>query len=354
VKSLEGKNNVPTRQRAVKSPPKKVTIGDVAKLAGVSIGTVSNVMNGRDSVTEQRRNRVNEAIKALSFTGSLLAKGMRTQRYPVVGLCVPNTTSSNFVFMSDMLEEHAARESYELVQMITRHDPDREVARIRRLIASKASGVLLLPSLEPKGVLEELRSANMPTVVINRFVAEEDRFDQVTVDHKTAFAKATRQMIEWGHRRIIIASQFPNFSVVQQNVAGIVQAIEESSEEVSHTVLKCGADQKLYEKMLGKEIGRSDARTVLVASSSLLSAWSIEAFRGLGIKCPEDISLLAAEEPDWAMAASPTLSSIQQPTRDLSRIAWDLLMRRMSGGIDAPVTIRCDARINFRESVSRS
>ncbi|KAB2654842.1 LacI family transcriptional regulator [Brucella tritici] len=333
---------------------RKVTIGDVAALAGVSVGTVSNVINGRANVTEQRRQKVNEAIKALSFTGSLLAKGMRAQRYPVVGLCVPNTTSSNFVSMADMLEEHAAGANFELMQMITRHDPAREYQRIERLIASRASGVLLLPTLEAEPVLELLRGASMPTVVINRFVAHERSFDQVLVDHRGAFSRATCQLIEWGHRRVLVATQFPNFSVVQENIAGIRQAIDGSGEDVQLSILKCGSSQENFRHMLATELQGDPRKTVLIASSSLLAAWSIETFRELGLRCPEEISLLAAEEPDWAIAAWPSLSCIQQPTRELARISWDLLSRRMAGSPDEPVTIRCDARVNFRQSVARS
>lgn len=332
---------------------RNVTIGDVAALAGVSVGTVSNVINGRANVTEQRRQKVNEAIKTLSFTGSLLAKGMRAQRYPVVGLCVPNATSSNFVSMSDMLEEHAAGANFELVQMITRHDHAREYQRIERLIASRASGVLLLPTLEAEPVLELLRRANMPTVVINRFVAYERSFDQVLVDHRGAFSRATRQLIEWGHRRVLVATQFPSFSVVQQNIAGIRQAIEESGEDVHLSIMKCGSSRENFQRMLAAELQGPPCKTVLVASSSLLAAWSIETFRELGLTCPEEISLLSAEEPDWAVAAWPSLSCIQQPTRELARISWDLLSRRVAGGLDEAVTIRCDARVNFRQSVAR-
>jgi LacI family transcriptional regulator len=332
---------------------RNVTIGDVAALAGVSVGTVSNVINGRANVTEQRRLKVNEAIKTLSFTGSLLAKGMRAQRYPVVGLCVPNTTSSNFVFMSDMLEEQAAEAGFELVQMITRHDPARELARIERLIASRASGVLLLPTLTAEPVLDLLSNANMPTVMINRFAGGDVPFDRVLVDHRSAFHSATRQMIGWGHRKIVVATQFPSFSVVQQNIAGIGSAIEESGEDVALSILKCSASQQDFRRMLADELLGDSRKTALVASSSLLAAWSIEAFREIGLGCPEDISLLAGEEPDWAAAAWPSLSCVQQPTRELARISWDMLRRRMSGSTDEPVTVRCDARVNFRASVSR-
>lgn len=335
------------------APERKVTIGDVAALAGVSVGTVSNVINGRSNVKEQRRQKVQEAIKTLSFTGSVLAKSMRGQRYPVVGLCVPNMTSANFVFMSDMLEQYAAGANFELTHVITRHDPAREYARIERLIASRASGVLLLPTRDAEPVLKLLSNAGMPTVVINRFLGENGACDQVVVDHRSAFRTATQQLIEWGHHRIVVATQFPNFSVVQENIAGVQSAIDDCAEDVRLTVMKCGASKEQFQHTLATELKGGTRKTVVIASSSLLTAWAIEAFRVLGLRAPEDISLLAAEEPDWALAAWPTLSCIQQPTRELARISWDLLSRRIAGGLDSPVTIRCDARVNFRGSVSQ-
>ena len=330
---------------------RKATIGDVAALAGVSVGTVSNVINGRAKVSASRREKVEQAIKTLSFSGSLLAKGMRSQRYPVVGLCVPNMTSFNFVQMSDALEGHATAAGFELVNVITRHDPAREDARIERLIASRASGVLILPTRQGDTSLAKLTASAMPMVMINRFADGEVGVDQVLVDHRSAFRRTTLQLIQRGYERLVVATQFPNFSVVQQNIAGMRDAIAESKRPVTLDILKCGKTQAEFRNLLAKVLPKADPRCVLVASGSLLAAWAIESMRALGLRYPDDVGLLCAEEPDWAQALWPTLSCVQQPTRELAQIAWDLLARRMSGGSEAPITIRCDARINFRGSI---
>lgn len=330
---------------------RKVTIGDVAALAGVSVGTVSNVINGRARVSASRREKVEQAIKTLSFSGSLLAKGMRRQRYPVVGLCVPNMTSFNFVQMSDALEAHATAAGFELVHVITRHDPAREEARIERLIASRASGVLILPTRQGDTSLAKLTAAAMPTVMINRFADSEVGVDQVLVDHRSAFRRATLKLIQWGYERVIIATQFPSFSVVQQNIAGIRDAIAESGRPVTLDVLKVGKMQSEFRDQLAEVLPKADPRCVLVANGSLLAAWAIESMRALGLRYPDDVGLLCAEEPEWAEALWPALSCIQQPSRELAQIAWDLLARRMSGEAEGPITIRCDARLNFRGSI---
>lgn len=330
---------------------RKATIGDVAALAGVSVGTVSNVINGHANVSAKRKEKVEAAIKTLSFSGSLLAKGMRSQRYPVIGLCVPNMTSSNFVQMSDALEAHATAAGFELVHVITRHDPAREEARIERLIASRASGVLILPTRSGDIPLAKLAASAMPTVIINRFVESAAGADQVLVDHRAAFKRAALNLIDLGHERLIVATQFPNFAVVQQNIEGMREAIAESKRPVTLDIMKCGKTQGEFTDLLAAALPKADPRCVLVASGSLLAAWAIEAMRTLGLSYPDDVGLLCAEEPDWAQAIWPTLSCVQQPTRELAQIAWDLLARRMGGEGQAPITIRCDARINFRGSV---
>lgn len=298
--------------------------------------------------------QVEDAIKSLAFTGSLLAKGMRSQRYPVVGLCVPNATSSNFVAMSDALEAHAAEAQFELVQVITRHDPAREAARIERLIASRASGVLILPTLRTGDLLKRLKAASMPTVVINRFVEDADEIDQVMVDHRAALKRATSDMITWGYDRVVFVTQYPSYGGSQQNIAGVRDAIADCGREIPLHILKCGQVQTAYREALAEVLQSSGGRTALITGSSLLAAWSIEALRELGLSVPADIGILCAEEPDWARATWPTLSCIQQPTAELAQIGWDLLVRRMQGSLEPPVTIRCDARINFRESVQRT
>ena len=335
------------------SEPRRSTIGDVASLAGVSVGTVSNVINGRTKVSAKRRKKVEDAVKALSFSGSLLAKAMRTQRYPVIGLCIPNATSSNFLTFADLLEMHVAESGYELTQMITRHDPARETARIERLIASRASGVFLLPTRDAKSVLKILIAEKMPTVVINQFTEDASEVDQVKVDHRSAFHNASEQLLEMGYDTLIVATQFPNFSVVQQNLYGIQDALDASDRDARMIVLKCGDSLEDYQIQLSEAMQANPGRIALIASSSLLAAWSLEACRALGIRIPEDVGLLSAEEPDWATAMWPTLSCIQQPTRELASIAWNLLNQRISGSTEPPVNIRCDARVNFRSSVKQ-
>lgn len=333
---------------------RKARIGDVAAAAGVSVGTVSNVLNGRGNVSAKRRALVEQAVKDLSFSGSLLAKGMRTQRFPVVGLSIPNATSSNFVLMSDALEAHAAAARFELVQVITRHDPARELARIDRLIATRVSGVLILPTSRASPMIDRLVAARMPTVAINHFDGTGGDVDHVYVDHHAAFRSAGRTLVDGGYEALIVATQFPAFAVVQQNIAGLREGVADSGQDAEIVILTAGPTREEYRDALKETLRKRSSRTAVIASSGLLAAWSIEAFRDLGLRFPEDIGLLSAEEPYWAEAIWPALSCIQQPTRDLAQIAWDLLFARIGGSDAPPATIRCESIVNLRPSLRLS
>lgn len=327
----------------------KVRIKDVAARAGVSVGTVSNVINNRGNVSAARRKLVERAIKDLSFKGSLLAKSMRTQRFPVVGLCVPNATSSNFVMMSDKIEAHADSAKFELVQVVTRHDPEREQVRIERLIASRASGVMLLPSGPASHLIDRLVEEEMPTVAINHF-GPTNLVDHVFVDHRAAFRDAAFQLVEGGYEALLVISQFPDFAVVRQNIRGLEEGIEDAGGHASLTVMKAGQTKDEFLGEFEAALAQRQGRMAVVASSSLLAAWSIEAFRVLGIDYPDQVGLLCSEEPNWAKAIWPNLSCISQPSGELAQKTWQLLSARIAGNNEPPVTQRCEPMVNLRAS----
>jgi LacI family transcriptional regulator len=337
---------------SIRHAERTITVADVAQRAGVSVGTVSNVLNDKPTVTSERRAKVLAAIQELGFTGSLLAKGMRTQRYPVVGLCVPYTTFSNFAALADAIEERASNASYELMQVLSRQDPLRELTRVQRLVAYKVGGILLIPSLEPGPVLDYLDLRRMPTVIINRPVPGEHRFDQVTVDHGGALERAARQLITWGHRHLLLLVQIPGLSVTQQRIAGLRSAVRQSGTDAKGTVMESGDDQRAFHARLARQLKKSRG-TVVIASNSQIASWALQSFRRLGLDCPRDVSLLALDHPEWAPIVTPSLSYIQQPTREIADTAWTLLQERIGGATGPARQVLLDARIEFRESVAR-
>lgn len=331
---------------------KPATIADVARLADVSVGTVSNVINRRSSVSPVRRERVLKAIEETGFSISILAKGMRAQSNSLVGLCVPHTHFTFLAALADTLEERAFGADYELVQVLSRYDPSRELARIKRLIAHRVAGVIIVPGLDPRPVLDTLRTAKLPTVIINRYVPDEQHFDQVTIDHGKAIYDACRQLYVWGHKRISVAVQYPELSVTRQRLDAMERAAREAGGGAELMTVETGYDEERFVDIFASHVRRKAAPSVMIASNSMIARWIVTSMRLLGMRCPDDLSLLILEEPEWALLTDPPIAAMQQPTREIGRIAWDRLMVRIDGSEEPAQTVRCQVKINFRASVA--
>ena len=126
------------------------TIEDVARHAGVSLGTVSNVLNQRGNVRTERASRVHDAIAALRYVPNGVAQSLRRQSSRVVGLCAPLTSSAYFAALLDAFEDIASAQGYEVMQVLSRQDPVLEERRVRALIARKVDGLIVIPSASPQ------------------------------------------------------------------------------------------------------------------------------------------------------------------------------------------------------------
>ena len=334
------------------SRSRPATINDVAQLAGVSVGTVSNVLNNRSTVSAARKDRVLRAIDQLGFSGSMLARGMRGQSNSLVGLCVPHTGFANLAALADTLDERSVDANYELIQVLSRYDSKRELSRIRRLIAYRAAGLIIVPGLDPLPVLNHIYSAKLPTVIINRLVADERRFDQVTINHEKAIIEVTQHLLEHGHRSIALAVQFPALSVTRQRLDGLSRTVESFGKGAAWSTIECGLDRERFHAIFTQAVRSETKPSAVIASNSTLASWILQSLRALDMSYPQDISLVCLEDPEWATLVHPQVTCVQQPTREIGRIAWDLLMSRIAGKGEEPVVIRCDGRLNLRSSVA--
>jgi LacI family transcriptional regulator len=325
------------------------TILDVASRARVSAGTVSNVLNGSNRVSDARRERVLTAIAELGYKKNLLAQGLRSRRAPIIGLCVPHTTITYFSALVDAFENVASDRGFEIMQVLSGHDPAVELKRISALLRYHIGGLIMLPSMRPHRALDLIAQSGTPAVLIDRPTIDK-RFDQVTFDNRAAMLDATRRLIALGHRRILFAVRMLQLPVTRQRIAAMKEAARSARAEVTVSVMECGYDEWSYLPLLRAAFGENRP-TALIVSNSALAAWSIRGFRQLGIRCPSDVSLVAFDEPEWVDLVTPQLSTIRQPTEMIAVKAWELLIRRLQkhGGPTQRVVL--DADVLFRDSV---
>lgn len=313
-----------------------ITVRDVAATADVSVGTVSHFLNGR-FVSDERRKRIQTAIDKLGFTNNLLAQGMRKQRSQVIGLCVPNTIFTNFSSLVDALDQRASEENFELMQVLSRQDPENEFLRVKRLLSYKVGGLFLVPSLEPARMLDAIQESGTPMVIVSRPIPEDDRFDQVSVDHQEALRDVGRLFLDHGHRHLLLIARLPTLSVTRQRMTGLGEALN-AVDGASVALFESGDDRADYQRRLIEALSASPRPTGLVISNSLLATWAIAAIRAMGLAYPRDVSLIVLESPEWCELVTPAVSTVRQPTREISEIAWARLQQRMR---DPSAKTRC-------------
>jgi LacI family transcriptional regulator len=328
---------------------RKPTITDVARLADVSVGTVSHVLNGTINVSAALRERVERAMAMLDYEQNMLAHAQRRQRAPVVGLSVPHVASAYLAALIDSFEDIAAVRGYQMMQVLTRRDPEIELRRVRELLRHRIAGLLLVPTLDPRKTLDLVHSSGTPAVLVDR-PCEDQRFDQVTFDNRAVMTDAVGRLIRLGHRHILFVVESQMLSISRHRI----EALRDRAGGAAATVMEVGDGGEDYARRLSTILQGSAAPTAVIVSNSVVAARTLHVLRALGDDYPTRISLLAFEEPEWADLLSPPLSVIRQPVREIVHAAWDLLLRRMAGDVGPAQHVQLKAEIVLRESVRKA
>jgi LacI family transcriptional regulator len=331
---------------------KKPTITDVAREAGVSLGTVSHVLNGTINVSAALRERVEGAMRGLGYEPNMLAHAQRRQRSPVVGLSVPHVASAYLAALIDSFEDIAAGRGYQVMQVLTRRDPEVERRRVRELLRHRVAGLLLVPTLDPHATLELVHASGTPAVLVDRPSGDE-RFDEVTFDNARVMGDAVGHLIRLGHRRILFVVESQRLSISRLRIEALRGRAAAARSAVATSVMEVGNDPEDYAKRLILALEEAQRPIAVIVSNSVVAARTLRVLRTLGDAYPTRISLLAFEESDWAELTSPPLAVIRQPVRAIAREAWELLLRRMHNE-DFPVQhLELRAEIEWRDSVRK-
>lgn len=331
-------------------PQPRPTILDVAREAGVSLGTVSNVLNGRTNVSARRRASVDAAIASLGFVPNGLAQSLRRQRSRVIGLCVPLSSNAYFAALLEAFETIAAAQGYELMQVLSRHDPALELRRVRALIARQVDGLIVVPCADSHETFDVIATARVPTVMVDR-AAPDGRFDYVTLDDRGAMIEATRALLAAGHRRLLFVVRHPGLVTTRERIDGF-RAAAGRVRGAKADLLVRDPDEEVFARDLRERLGAPRRPTAVIASNSDLALAVLRNLRDLRLHCPADVSLLTFDAPGWADVLSPPLSVVHPPTRDLAARAWQVLLERMNGRASRPRRIVLAARLELRGSVA--
>ena len=325
----------------------------IADLAGVSLGTVSHVLNDSARVREPLRKRVLEAVEALGYQPSQLARGLRRDKTNMLGMVIPDVTNPFFPAVVRGAEDVAFANGYRLVLCNTDNDHQKELAHLNELRTYLPSGLIVIPSSFSDLTVqaERYRRAGTAVVCIDR-LPKRWNGDSVTVANEQGAYAATRHLIQIGHERLAAITGPLHLTNARQRLEGFRRALHESKLTV--------APEYVHETTFDRAGGYSKGRlilkllprpTAIFAGNDMIALGVIQAIRELGLNCPEDVSVMGFDDLDFAELISPSLSSVSQSGYQLGATAAHILMDRLKGDDGSPKHFVLETQLKIRDSV---
>lgn len=309
-----------------------VTIKDVARLANVSISTVSRVINGSKPVSNEISQRVIEVIKETGYTPNPVARSLVMKKSRLIGAIVPDIATFYVGEILNAMEEIAKTYEYDILLFNSYGDVDREIEMIKKMISKQVEGIVLMSHFPEERHFKLLRDHNMPSVLINRKADIKDAFS-VVIDHKAATEKATEHLLELGHKTIALircdASEetFGNDQFLGYKEALSRNGINYNPEMIIEGNFKAVEAYRAVSQLLEGD----NMPTGIVATTDDMAIGVINAVVDAGYRVPEDISVVAFQNTRIASLFRPKLTTIAQPVYDMGAIALRLLIKKIQG-----------------------
>ena len=300
-----------------------VTIRDVAMHAGVSPATVSRVVNGLVGYSEETRERVEEAVRRLSYETDSLARGLKTRQTSVIGLLAPMVSDALASQVMQGVEEEAQERGYAVMLGRTGAKSAYIASYLRTLRTYRAAGVILVSAV----IKPEIRQLLGPTIpVISVAISDKSGSPSVAIDDEKAAYDATRHLLKLGHRRIgLLAGNPESVFVAQPRQRGYLRAMAEAKCE---PVTASGTF--FYESGapgLDLLLQQDPGLTAIFAVSDEMAAAVVNELQKRGRRVPEDVSVLGFDNTSTAFHVHPPLSTMAQPLEEMGRMAVKKLLR---------------------------
>jgi LacI family transcriptional regulator len=269
----------------------------VANAAGVSIATVSYVINGSRPVSAAVQEQVLSAAAALGYQANSLAQTLRRRSSRTIGLCTTNVSTVYLRELANALDEIAAENGYELVQVLTRQEPKRELQRVNSLMSRQVDGLILLPSLHPQAALEAMARSRTPSVIVDR-LSEDNRFNYVIVDNRNAMKQLVQSLTAKGHRRLLFVAQNLDVVTTRHRLAGLEEEARASGGTLRYEAIQRGNDEDGYAERLRRMLTQPHPPTAIITGNSSVALSTVRALQAIGVHAPEQVAMATFDDTD--------------------------------------------------------
>jgi LacI family transcriptional regulator len=306
------------------------TIRDVAKMAGVSISTVSVALRDHSQVSSDTLRRIMDATEATGYTPNPLAQSLKAGRSRLIGVIVGSLRNPFFGDLMNGIEQTALEHQHLVILSESRDDLTRERAIIDALAGQRVGGIIISPHHSSPEHTQYLENQRTPLVLIDHRV-EGVNADYVGIDNQLAAAMLTEHLIRLGHRRIAHIAGVEGLWTTEQRKAGFRKTLLQAGIEPDERLIVDGGwiGEIAYDETM-RLLTQPERPTAIVGANNLMSLGALQAMNDLGFRCPEDISLASVDNVPWGSVIKPQLTMVVQPVEEIGRAATEFLMERIA------------------------
>lgn len=304
---------------------RSATMADIAKVSGVSITTVSHVINKTRAVRQETESAVISAIAAVGYRQLNHSNVTGTK---MLGLASSAISNPSFHDLLRGVEQAASRVGYSLLVADTHDELAVELRVMTELVSRQVEAILIAPAPGESTAVDYAVGEGVPVVVLDRSIDAD--VDQIGAENIESTASLVEHLASIGHTKIAMISGLPGLSTTRERIAGFKLGAARHDISISddHIVSGLGDDDAAEQAML-QLMGSGDPPTALVMGNNRTTIGAMRAARRLGIEIPRDVALVAFDDFEWADLFHPRLTVIAQPTASIGEQAVELVMSRL-------------------------
>ena len=307
-----------------------VNIRDIAKRAGVSVATVSHVINRTRFVSEELIERVEKAMADMDYQPNLLAGSLRKKKTGTIGLIIPDSSNTLFAKISKNIEDILFLQNYNLIVCNSAYDIDREVEYLKTLRSKMVDGILIVPVTFKSEHLERIKKVGIPIVILDRSIPDIN-MDTILIDNFKSGYNAAKYLTSLGHKNVGYIDRIYDHSHSLDRKNGFIKAMKEEGLYLDEKNIVRGGFTFDDGVRAVKELMVRDPKITAIFSFNDINA--LGAMRGLadlGLKIPEDISVMGNDDMPFSSIYVPSLTTIHYPTAEMASKASNLLLKRIA------------------------
>ena len=336
-------------KRRARVGSQSVKVADVARLAGVSTGSVSRTLNEPHKVSERVRTAVLQAVADLDWVPHGAGKALASLRTKTIGAIIPTLANPNSANAINAMQQRLMEAGYILLIGCSEYDPDQALVQVRKMLERGVDGLVLLGTSYPESLWTLLLKQRIPYVSMYGF-RRESRHPCVGFDNYRVFVRLTKYVLDLGHRRIaIIAQNTVNNDRAAARLAGILDTLRENGVEI--------LPGHLTERQWTIAEGRAGLRallrtpprpTAVICANDFLAVGALLECEAVGLAVPGDVSIVGCDDAEISAHLAPGLTTLRVPTAEIGRRTAEYVLGKLSGA--APLSVELEVELVLRGS----